>query len=108
MCQKLLVGLTHSSDLPLLQEAGTGVCVISVGTGHLGLLAQHNDRAQALSKQACTQTQKSHPRCTRKTKQIKKTATPFTCKNSADTPSGGCHLPAVSLHSRSYTPQIQG
>lgn len=72
MCQKLLVGLTHSSDLPLLQEAGTGVCVISVGTGHLGLLAQHNDRAQALSKQACTQTQKSHPRCTRKTKQIKK------------------------------------
>lgn len=32
----------------------------------------------------------------------------FTCKNSADTPSGGCHLPAVSLHSRSYTPQIQG
>lgn len=45
----LLGGVTHSSDLPLLQRAVAGVRVVPVGTGHLGLLAQHDDRAQALS-----------------------------------------------------------
>lgn len=43
MRMRMFVGETHSSDLPLLQEAGTGVSVISVGTGHLGLLTQHDD-----------------------------------------------------------------
>lgn len=36
-CNEVLF-VTHSSDLPLLQGAGTRVIVISVGTGHLRLL----------------------------------------------------------------------
>lgn len=36
--------VTHSSDLSLLQQAGTGVGVVSVGTRHLRLFAQHDDR----------------------------------------------------------------
>lgn len=35
----------QGSDLPLLQGADTGIRVVSVGTRHLGLLAQHDDRA---------------------------------------------------------------
>lgn len=38
------VGVAHRSDLPLLQGAGAGIGVISVGTGHLRLLTQHDDR----------------------------------------------------------------
>lgn len=52
----VFTGVTHGSDLPLLQGAVTGICVISVGTGHLRLLTQHDDRTQALSGQVNTQT----------------------------------------------------
>lgn len=42
----------QSSDLPLLQGAGTGVRVVSVGTRHLRLLTQHDDRPEALFAEA--------------------------------------------------------
>lgn len=48
----VFTGVTHSSNLPLLQGAVTGIRVISVGTGHLRLLTQHDDRTQALSGRA--------------------------------------------------------
>lgn len=35
--------VTHSSDLSLLQQAGAGVGLISVGTRHLRLFTQHDD-----------------------------------------------------------------
>lgn len=35
--------VTHSSDLSLLQQAGTGVGLISIGTRHLRLFTQHDD-----------------------------------------------------------------
>lgn len=128
--QLLFVGETHRSNLPLLQEAGTGVSVISEGTGYLGLLTQHDDWAQALS---------GTVRMTRNTQNIKPVkntllsmsstsgwlsmnytpasfsnpvlpliALNVTCRNSGDTPSAGLPLQAPGPYSISYSPQALG